>query len=283
VAFGEAVGVVAAQAIGEPGTQLTMRTFHLGGVAGRGDITQGLPRIEEVFELIKPKNPAVISDVEGVVSDIKKNKENGERAITVLGNIKGKKKEREYAVSFGRDILVKKGDSVAPGDRLTDGSIDIEELFKVAGAEAAQNYILFEIDSVYSMQGADIASKHIEVIVRKMFSRRRIKKEGDTIFDKGEVVEEAEFLEENERVKKEGGEPAEATRIVMGIKKVALTTASFLSAASFQDTTRVLVAAALKGAKDDLIGLKENVMIGRLIPAGTGFKKNQGPRIRNHE
>lgn len=286
VKIGASVGVVAAQAIGEPGTQLTMRTFHLGGVAGRGDITQGLPRVEEVFEMIKPKNPAILSLEEGTVSDIKINmEENEEKTVTILAkNPKGKsgKNETEYPIPFGRDVIVEKGQEVKAGEPLTDGAIDIAELFSVGGQKAAQDYILSEIDTIYSSQGATIASKHIETIIGKMFSRYKIKKQGDTKFNDGDVVERYILLGENREAKEAGKEEAEATKQLMGIRKVALTSGSFLSAASFQDTTRILVRSALNGAEDKLIGLKENVMIGRLIPAGTGFRK-KGERAPKEE
>ncbi len=286
VKIGASVGVVAAQAIGEPGTQLTMRTFHLGGVAGRGDITQGLPRVEEVFEMIKPKNPAILSNEEGIISNIKMNtEENEEKIVTVLAkDPKGKsgKNETEYSIPFGRDIIVEKGQTVKTGEPLTDGAIDIAELFAVGGGKAAQDYILSEIDTIYSSQGATIASKHIETIIGKMFSRYKIKKQGDTKFNDGDVVERSILLEENRKMKSAGKEEAEAVKQLMGIRKVALTSGSFLSAASFQDTTRILVRSALNGAEDNLIGLKENVMIGRLIPAGTGFRK-KGERTPHEE
>lgn len=273
VKIGATVGVVAAQSIGEPGTQLTMRTFHLGGVAGRGDITQGLPRVEEVFEMIKPKNPAVLSHDDGVVSSIIS--EGEEKTVTVLVNDpKGKgKNEKSHVIPFGRDVIVEEGQEVISGTALTDGAIDIAELFSAGGQEVAQNYILSEIDTIYSSQGAAIASKHIETIISKMFSRFKIKKQGDTKFNDGEIVERSELIEENNKMKEKGREEAEATKQLMGIRKVALTSASFLSSASFQDTTRILVRTALNGAEDKLVGLKENVMIGRLIPAGTGFRK----------
>jgi len=283
VEVGATVGVVAAQAIGEPGTQLTMRTFHLGGVAGRGDITQGLPRVEEVFEMIKPKNPAILSHEDGTIGSI--TTEGEEKTLTLLINeTKGKsgKNEKTYNIPFGRDIIVEEGQEVKSGTALTDGAIDISELFSTGGQEAAQNYILSEIDTTYSSQGATIASKHIETIISKMFSRFKIKKQGDTRFNDGEIIEKRELIEENDKMRAEGKEEAEAVKQLMGIKKVALTSASFLSSASFQDTTRILVRSALDGAEDKLIGLKENVMIGRLIPAGTGFRK-KGERSPKEE
>lgn len=262
IKLGEAAGIVAAQAIGEPGTQLTLRTFHLGGIAG-GDITMGLPRVEELFELRPPKNPAVICEEDDDILEIK---ENGVEKIIVAG-------KKEYSVRFGRRPIVKPGDSVKKGNLLTDGAAEIRELFAIAGMEKAQNYILNEVSKVYTLQGASINDKHTEIIVRQMFSRCRIKDSGDTKLSRGRVVERLEFFEENERVKIEGGEEAKAVRLVMPISKVSLSTASWMSAASFQDTARVLIRASMDGAEDKLRGLKENVIIGRLIPAGTGYRK----------
>ena len=269
IRLGEAVGIVAAQAIGEPGTQLTMKTFHLGGVAGAsGDITLGLPRVEEIFEVRIPKYKAVISTIEGSVIDI--TDRDRERVILVAGKAK---KTEEYVVPFGRMTLVKKGDSVMPGDQLSDGPIELAELYAVAGRERVQNYILGEVSKVYALQGAAINAKHIEVMIRQMFSRVRIKEPGSTNFAVGEIVERAQLTEENKRVKKTGGTLAKEAEMLMGITKVALTTNSFLSAASFMETGRVLIRASLEGREDKLLGLKENVIIGHLIPAGTGFNK----------
>jgi len=275
VALGEAVGTVAAQAIGEPGTQLTMRTFHAGGTASvSGDITQGLPRVEEVFERRSPKNPAVVATVDGTVVEIRN--EAKEKIMVVMPDIesrKGKGKEAiEYSVSFRRMPIVTPGTQFKKGDLLTDGSADIEELFKYAGRERAQEYIIQEITKIYELQGASISRKHIEVIIRQMFSRRKIKVRGDTVFVVGDVVTEVRLQNENERVRLEGGEEAKAEPMVMGIQEVSLTRESFLSAASFQHTTKILIGAAIKGSEDVLRGLKENVIIGRLIPAGSGFK-----------
>lgn len=273
---GEAVGVVAAQAIGEPGTQLTMRTFHTGGIASAGgDITMGLPRVEEIFERREPKSPAIISEVDGVIEDIKT--EGRTKIITVLGNpdTKTKKKEKSvsYEVPFIRTVIVAKGDEVEKGQMLTDGSVNIKDLFKIAGKEKAENYIISEISRVYEMQGAGISRKHVEVIVRKMFSRLKVKDVGDTKFGIGQTIEKGAFEEENERVKASGGELATADSVLLGISDVAISSASFLSAASFQNTTRVLIDAAVNAKKDPLQGLKENVIIGSLIPAGTGLGK----------
>jgi DNA-directed RNA polymerase subunit beta' len=270
VKLGEAVGIVAAQAIGEPGTQLTMKTFHLGGVAGAsGDITLGLPRVEEVFEVRAPKNKAVISTLAGKVMDV----DDSEREKKIL--IAGKsKKTEEYTIPFGRMTLVKKGDEVELGDSLSDGPIDINELYAVAGNERVRNYILNEVSKVYTLQGATINNKHIEVMIRQMFSRLNVKDTGGTTFAIGEVVERATLAAENDRVKAEGKDIATADELLMGITRVALTTNSFLSAASFMETGRVLIRASLEGREDKLLGLKENVIIGHLIPAGTGFKGN---------
>lgn len=279
VDIGEAVGTVAAQSIGEPGTQLTMRTFHAGGTASvGGDITAGLPRAEEVFEKRKPKNPAIISHVDGMVSDIKI--VGREKVITVLPDVgsKGKTKtsgDIEYVAHYHRTILVKIGDKISKGDFLTDGSANIDELFKYAGKDKTENYIIREISKLYELQGEVVSRKHIEVIIKQMFSRRKITESGNTNFSRGDVVELAEFEKENSRIKDKSGEVATGDSIVMGITEVSLSRRSVLSAASFQHTTRVLINSALRGYKDDLIGLKENVIIGRLIPAGTGFKGSQ--------
>ncbi len=276
VDIGEAVGTVAAQAIGEPGTQLTMRTFHSGGVAAiGGDITTGLPRVEEIFESRMPKNPAIVSHTAGVVTEIKE--EGKEKIIVVMpeeGSTK-KGKALEYGVHFRRMILVKVGQSVEKGELLTDGSADIEEVFKYSGKERAQEYIIQEASRIYELQGVTISRKHIEVIVKQMFSRRKVKLSGDTRLNMGDIVEDWELDEINARTKEEGGEPAVADTLILGIAEVALTRKSFLSASSFQNTTKVLIGAAVKGSTDTLRGLKENVIIGRLIPAGTGYKGSQ--------
>ncbi len=270
VKVGEAVGIVAAQAIGEPGTQLTLRTFHAGGVAGV-DITAGLPRIEEIFERRLPKNPAVVAHEDGTVIDIRINKD--ERTIVVLNDTKvdGKSNELEYTLPPHRIPTVVKGQNVEKGDLMTDGSADIGEVFKYGGRERAEEYIIHEINKVYELQGASISRKHLEIIIRQMFSRRRIKDAGSTTFSPGEIVESGDLLDRNTRVKTEGGTEAKADTIVLGISETALTTKSWLSAASFQNTNRVLITNAIRGGKDNLRGLKENVIIGRLIPAGTGF------------
>ncbi len=270
---GEAVGIIAAQAIGEPGTQLTLRTFHAGGVAGT-DITQGLPRVEEIFERRIPKNPAIISQTDGEVVEIKD--DGTEKTILVLSDTKvdGKSNEIIYTVAFRRLPIVKAGDRIVKGQLLTDGSADIVELLKYSSKEIAEDYIVHEINKVYELQSASISRKHIEIIIRQMFSRRRIKEAGDTTFSPGEIVEVLELEEENERVKEDGGEKSVADTLVLGISEVSLTTKSWLSAASFQNTNKVLITNAIRGGIDRLRGLKENVIIGRLIPAGTGFDKN---------
>lgn len=270
---GEAVGIVAAQAIGEPGTQLTMRTFHAGGIASAGgDITTGLPRVEEIFERRAPKVAALVSAVAGEVVEIKV--EGKERTIVILSDAPTGKKDggsKEYLVPQFRTPLVKKGDVVEKGTLLTDGLANLEELFKVAGKEKTENYILNEVKKVYELQGASISRKHIEVIIRKMFSRRKVKESGDTQFLVGEVVETEELFNENKIVEDRNGQAAVTETILLGISEVALSTTSFLSAASFQNTTRVLIENVLSGKTDRLRGLKENVIIGRLIPAGTGL------------
>ena len=276
VSLGEAVGIIAAQAIGEPGTQLTLRTFHAGGVAGT-DITTGLPRVEEIFERRIPKNPAVISQTDGEVIEIK-TKDEKEKLIKVLSDSKmdGKNNEIEYAVSFHRTPIVKVGDKVKKGQILTDGSADIAEIYKLGSKELAEEYIIREINKVYELQSASISRKHTEIIIRQMFSRRRVKDAGETNFSVGDIVENTALIEENMRVTKMSGEDssnqAKGETIVLGITEVSLRTKSWLSAASFQNTNRVLIENAIKGGIDYLRGLKENVIIGRLIPAGTGFR-----------
>jgi len=275
VELGEAVGVVAAQAIGEPGTQLTMRTFHAGGIAtAGGDITQGLPRVEEVFERRSIRSNAIINKVDGEVTEVKQGEK--ETIIKVLsdgtGKGKDKKAEAEYSTDPRRVSLVKVGEKVEKGDVMTDGAGDIAEIFKYGGKEKAEEYIIREISKVYELQGATIDRKHLEIIVRQMFSRRVIKDGGDTRFNIGQTVENIQLYEENERTKALGGTPARGDMVVLGISEISLTTRSFLSSASFQNTSRILIDASLKGAVDDLSGLKENILIGRLIPVGTGFR-----------
>ncbi|MFC1595119.1 DNA-directed RNA polymerase subunit beta' [Patescibacteria group bacterium] len=280
VDLGEAVGIVAAQAIGEPGTQLTMRTFHTGGVAeaGRADITMGLPRVEEIFEARIPKSRAIIAECDGEIINIEE--KDREKTIEFLKDEDSSKKKTKkedklvsYTAPFGRMVLVKKGDKIKSGTQLTDGSIELKELHAAGGKEAVQRYILKEVSKMYILQGAAINQKHIEVMTRQMFSRVRIKDPGTTNFAEGEIIDKRVFYEENDTVEREGGTPAKESELLMGITKVSLTTSSFLSAASFQETSRVLIRAALEGREDHLIGLKENVIIGNLIPAGTGYRK----------
>ncbi|OGZ63787.1 MAG: DNA-directed RNA polymerase subunit beta' [Candidatus Staskawiczbacteria bacterium RIFCSPLOWO2_01_FULL_40_39] len=272
VKLGEAVGVVAAQAIGEPGTQLTLRTHHLGGVVGAGDITQGLPRIEEIFEARNPKGEAVMSLAEGKVIKIDEEK----RVVTIKPAGKKGNKELppiEYKIPGKIAILVAVGDEVKENQPLCGGNLDLKKLYKSAGMEATQKYILKEVQRIYASQGVDINDKHVEVIIQKMFSRIRVKEEGDATWVRGEVVEWSIFQEEVERLKKLKKEPPLGSQILLGISEVALASESFLSAASFQQTSRVLIKAALEGKEDKLRGLKENVIIGKLIPVGTGFRK----------
>lgn len=263
---GAAVGIVAAQAIGEPGTQLTMRTFHTGGVAGGGDITFGLPRVQEIFEARMPGGKAEISRVEGKVLEI-----TPEKVIKIKTGPK-KSDIVEYKMLSKTAIFVEKGQDIKKGQQLCEGNLDLKELFKIKGKEETQRYVLKEIQRIYVSQGAVIHDKHIEVIIRQMFSRVRIKEAEDSSFTIGEIVEKSKFLEENAKLEKEKKKPAKAATVLLGISRVALTADSFLSAASFQETSRVLIRAALEGKEDKLRGLKENVIIGKLIPAGTGFK-----------
>ena len=275
VNIGEAVGIIAAQSIGEPGTQLTMRTFHTGGVAG-GDITQGLPRVEELFEARKPKGLAVISEIDGTVKieEVKKRKE-----VTVTS----KDNSKTYVISFGSKLKVKEGDQIKAGDPITEGSINPNEILDIKGPEGVYNYLTSEVQKVYRNQGVDINDKHIEVIGRQMLKRIRVDDNGDTSMFAGSLVDIHEFNEENEKIKEEGLRPATGTRALLGITKASLTTESFLSAASFQETTRVLTEAAIKGKVDSLIGLKENVIIGKLIPAGTGMPGYRNIKINTEE
>ncbi|HXK38133.1 MAG TPA: DNA-directed RNA polymerase subunit beta' [Candidatus Paceibacterota bacterium] len=274
VALGETVGIVAAQAIGEPGTQLTMRTFHAGGAVGE-DITMGLPRVEDVFERQSPKAEAAVAKFDGVVAEIRRgDKEDLVIVVVGEGGKKGKN-EAEHSVSYRRQPKVKVGDTVVAGQIMTDGYADIETLFKYGGKMAAERYIISEINRIYETQGVSTSRKHLEIMVRQMFSRMRVRQPGDTRFSPSDTVEEAELVDENNAVIAKGGEPAVAERIVLGITDIALTKESFLSAASFQSTSRVLIQAAVEGATDHLRGLKENVILGRLIPAGTGFWSNE--------
>ena len=293
VKLGEAVGIVTAQAIGEPGTQLTMRTFHTGGVAAAGDITQGLPRVQEIFECQVPKGKALVSEIDGKVVEIKE--AGSSRVIKIKGmNLPGKEKEtakksakkkvikpenfeeqeKEYAMPIRTTLWVKEGDLVIKGQQLSEGHVDLKELFKLSGKEAVQRYVTKEVQSIYISQGEGINDKHIEIIIKKMFSRVRVKEVGDTNLLMGDIVEKQRFLVENDiqRAKAGKGKTATAVQLLLGISKVALSTESWLSAASFQETTKVLISAASQAKEDKLRGLKENVIIGRLIPAGTGYR-----------
>ncbi|MCX6717939.1 MAG: hypothetical protein NTU76_04705 [Candidatus Taylorbacteria bacterium] len=275
---GEAVGTVAAQAIGEPGTQLTMRTFHSGGTASvGGDITSGLPRVEEIFEKRRPKNPAVIATVSGHVTSVKDFGK--EKIITVIPDIedkaKGKKAkagEVEYVFNPKRVPFVKMGDRITKGQLITDGSADIDEIFKYAGREKAMEYIISEVSKPYELQGEAVARKHIEIIVKQMFSKKVVSVPGSSDYCVGDIIDELDLEVENEEINKNKGIEIEANLDVMGITESSLSRRSFLSAASFQHTVRILINAAIKGTKDTLAGLKENVIIGRIIPAGTGFE-----------
>ncbi|MFZ2390209.1 MAG: DNA-directed RNA polymerase subunit beta' [Minisyncoccales bacterium] len=274
IKMGEAVGVVAAQAIGEPGTQLTMRTFHTGGVAGEADITRGLPRIEEIFEKRPPKGEAEMVTKNGKVVEIDDKK--GVIKVSVLKDEKKKEEEEmEYRISPNIEILVKVGDEVKKGDALCAGSLDLKKLLKLQGMKVVQDYIIKEIQKVYVSQGVSINDKHVELIVRQMFSRVKIKDSGDSRFSSDEIISKARMLEENEVLEKEGKKPIKADDLLLGISKVALNTDSFLSAASFQETSRVLIEASLRGEEDKLKGLKENVIIGKLVPIGTGLRYNK--------
>ena len=271
VNLGESVGIIAAQSIGEPGTQLTMRTFHTGGVAG-GDITQGLPRVEELFEARNPKGLATITEIDGTVQ-IKEEKKRKEVVVV------GKDNAKTYVISFGSKLKVKDGMEVKAGDPLTEGSINPNELLAIKGPEGVYEYIISEVQKVYRNQGVDINDKHIEVIARQMLKKVRIEDPGDTGFYTASLVELLDFEEKNAEMIAEGKRPATGKRALLGITKASLATESFLSAASFQETTKVLTEAAIKGKVDNLIGLKENVIIGKLIPTGTGLKHYQNLEI----
>ena len=273
VQVGESVGIIAAQSIGEPGTQLTMRTFHTGGVAG-GDITQGLPRVEELFEARKPKGLAIITEIPGiaVIKDTKKKRE-----IIVTNNETGESKT--YLIPYGSRIKAQDGAYLEAGDELTEGSVNPHDILKIKGVRAVQDYMIQEVQRVYRLQGVEINDKHIEVIVRQMLKKVRIENNGDSEFLPGTLVDILEYEDENERLTEEGKEPAEGKQVMLGITKASLATNSFLSAASFQETTKVLTEAAIKGKVDPLIGLKENVIIGKLIPAGTGMKRYRNVKL----
>ena len=272
VSIGEAIGIIAAQSIGEPGTQLTMRTIHSGGVAGVADITQGLPRVEELFEARKPKGLAIISEIEGKVK-IKETKKKKEVIVTSKDNSKS------YTIPFGSKMKVKEGDMVEVGEPLIEGSINPAEILTLKGPEGVYEYLISEVQKVYRNQGVDINDKHIEVIGRQMLKKVRVEDNADTDMFPGSLIDMYEFEDKNNEAIAEGKRPATGKRVLLGITKAALATDSFLSAASFQETTRVLTDAAVKGKTDDLMGLKENVIIGKLIPAGTGMQKYQNIHI----
>ena len=267
VQVGEAVGIIAAQSIGEPGTQLTMRTFHTGGVAG-GDITQGLPRVEELFEARKPKGLAIIAEFSGVVAikDTKKKRE-----IIVTENETGNSKT--YLIPYGSRIKVQDGQVLEAGDELTEGSVNPHDILKIKGVRAVQDYMIQEVQRVYRLQGVEINDKHVEMIVRQMLKKIKIEESGDSDVLPGTSMDVLDYNDLNEALLAEGKNPAEGKQVMLGITKASLATDSFLSAASFQETTKVLTEAAINGKVDHLIGLKENVIIGKPIPAGTGMKR----------
>ena len=275
VQVGEAVGIIAAQSIGEPGTQLTMRTFHTGGVAG-GDITQGLPRVEELFEARKPKGLAIIAEFGGrvEVKDTKKKRE-----IIVTNPETGE--EKAYLIPYGSRIKARimDGVEIEAGDELTEGSVNPHDILRIKGVRAVQDYMIKEVQRVYRLQGVEINDKHIEVIVRQMLKKIRIEEAGDSEFLPGTTVDVLDFNEVNEQLEEEGKEPAVGKQIMLGITKSSLATNSFLSAASFQETTKVLTEAAINGREDPLVGLKENVIIGKLIPAGTGMQRYRDVKL----
>lgn len=275
VEVGEAVGIIAAQSIGEPGTQLTMRTFHTGGVAG-ADITQGLPRIQEIFEARNPKGQAVISEIDGIVTNITDIREKQE--ITVQGTVES----RSYAIPYGARVKVVEGQEIGHGQPLTEGSIDPKQLLKVTDITAVQEYLLREVQKVYRMQGVEIGDKHVEVMVRQMLRKVRVIDAGETELLPGSLLDIHQFTDENKKVLLDGRQPATARPVLLGITKASLETDSFLSAASFQETTRVLTDAAIKGKRDQLLGLKENVIIGKLIPAGTGMSDYRDIELVNN-
>ena len=273
VGIGEAVGVIAAQSIGEPGTQLTMRTFHTGGVAAAADITQGLPRVEELFEARKPKGLAVIAEIDGTAEVIE---QNNKREVVIVSETG---ENQTYNIVFGARLKVKTGDKVVKGQELTEGSVYPQDLLRVKGSKGVEEYIVKEVQRVYRLQGVDINDKHIEIIVRQMMNKVKIYDAGDTDFLPGSLVDIADYKSENKRLEEEGKNPAQGQISLLGITKASLATESFLSAASFQETTRVLTDAAIKGKEDLLQGLKENIIIGQLIPAGTGARINSKVQI----
>ena len=273
VQVGEAVGIIAAQSIGEPGTQLTMRTFHTGGVAG-GDITQGLPRVEELFEARKPKGLAIISEFGGVVTikDTKKKRE-----IVVTDTETGNSKT--YLIPYGSRMKVQDEQVIEAGDELTEGSVNPHDILKIKGVRAVQDYMIREVQRVYRLQGVEINDKHVEMIVHQMLKKIKIEESGDSDVLPGTSMDVLDFNEMNEALIADGKLPAEGKQVMLGITKASLATDSFLSAASFQETTKVLTEAAINGKVDHLIGLKENVLIGKLIPAGTGMKRYRSVKL----
>ena len=270
VEVGEAVGTVAAQSIGEPGTQLTMRTFHTGGVAGN-DITQGLPRVQEIFEARNPKGRAMITEVTGEITSIEENPAERTKEVTVQGETD----TRTYTLPMTARMRVAEGDQIHRGETLNEGSADPKEIIQVRDTLATENYIVREVQKVYRMQGVEISDKHIEVMARQMLRKVRVMDPGETDLLPGTLMDIAQFRDANEETLLKGGLPATARPVLLGITKASLETNSFLSAASFQETTRVLTDAAIRGKNDPLVGLKENVIIGKLIPAGTGMKQYQ--------
>ncbi|MBC7959521.1 MAG: DNA-directed RNA polymerase subunit beta', partial [Vallitaleaceae bacterium] len=274
VQVGESVGIIAAQSIGEPGTQLTMRTFHTGGIATTDDITQGLPRVEELFEARKPKGLAIIADYDGkaTVNETKKKRE-----VILTGTETGEVKA--YLIPYGSRIKIMDGDMLQAGDELTEGSVNPHDILKIKGVRAVQDYMLQEVQRVYRLQGVEINDKHIEVICRQMLKKVRIEESGDTEFLPGSLIDRLEYERINKGLEDGGLELADGRQVLLGITKASLATNSFLSAASFQETTKVLTEAAILGKEDPLIGLKENVIIGNLIPAGTGMKRYRNVEI----
>ena len=279
VDVGEAVGTIAAQAIGEPGTQLTMRTFHTGGVAGADDITQGLPRVEELFEARKPKHPGILAENAGTVHIVEEAGQK-QRKVIITGSPEDEVPEQTYIIPYGAKLSVEEGDEVEVGGRLTEGSLNPHDILRILGPQATQRYIVQQVLSVYKSQGVGINDKHIEVMVRQMMRKIRIEDAGDTSMLPGEYIDIGDYNEQNAIAVAEGKEPAKGRPILLGITKASLATDSFLSAASFQETTRVLTDAAIKGKVDPLLGLKENVIIGKLIPAGTGMSRYRDVRVK---
>ena len=274
VDVGEAVGIIAAQSIGEPGTQLTMRTFHSGGVATGEDITQGLPRVEELFEARRPKNESVLSEIAGRVQLLDSKKK---REVTVVGD---DGEAKVYPINYGAKLKVVDGQYITPGTQITAGAVNPHDVLRILGVRAVQDYQLKEVQKTYRQQAVAVADKHIEVIVHQMMRKVKVQDAADTDMLPGAMVDIFRFEKANEATIMAGGRPATAKRVLLGITKASLATESFLSAASFQETTRVLTEAAIKGKVDPLLGLKENVIVGKLIPAGTGMKRYQNINLR---